>query len=286
MEDEGFDRPFRFIVTGQYLAIHYRNSNFGICRDYHARGSLFYLADDGKTIIHNRTYISVLTDHPDYEGDIFYICNGSQYLTPDGQWTNHVDDAIKVQIDPVGDYGDAEPPIPPPLSNPVIDTGNPISADGVDIYHPDKWFSLYPIKGDCLWSGDAGEFESKLYFGGNPYSLGTCFQLSAHDGKTRICSDDDKYLVVMMEPSVAAYLDQGCKQHTRFDRCSSCMLHYTIGYSSEPQEGFLLVPKGLSTTFVLNDGLFYYKVNVFKGSYAEVQRVEDIDDATLFQFVA
>lgn len=64
------------------------------------------------------------------------------------------------------------------------------------------------------------------------------------------------------------------------------MLHYTIGYGSEPQEGFLLVPKGLSTMFALNDGLFYYKVNVLKASYAEVQRVEDIDDASLFQFVA
>ncbi|CAG7938698.1 unnamed protein product [Penicillium nalgiovense] len=216
----------------------------------------------------------------------FYIRSDLQYLTQDGQWTNHVNDAIKVQIDPVGDYSDAEPPIPPPLSNPVIGTDNPISADGVDLYHPDKWFSLYPITGDCLWSGDAGEFESKLYFGGNPYSVGMCFQLSEHDGKTRIRSDNGKYLVVMIEPSVAAYLDEGCKQHTRFDRCSSCMLHYTIGYSSEPQEGFLLVPRGLSTMFVVNDGLFYYKVNVLKGSYAEVERVEDIDDASLFQFVA
>ncbi|OQE81454.1 hypothetical protein PENNAL_c0041G07014 [Penicillium nalgiovense] len=254
MDDEGFDRPFRFIVTGQYLAIHYRSSNFKICRDYHARGSFFHLADDGETIIHNRTYVGVLADHPDYGGD----------------WTNHVNDAIKVQIDPVGDYSDAEPPIPPPLSNPVIGTDNPISADGVDLYHPDKWFSLYPITGDCLWSGDAGEFESKLYFGGNPYSVGMCFQLSEHDGKTRIRSDNGKYLVVMIEPSVAAYLDEGCKQHT----------------SSEPQEGFLLVPRGLSTMFVVNDGLFYYKVNVLKGSYAEVERVEDIDDASLFQFVA
>jgi hypothetical protein len=38
--------------------------------------------------------------------------------------------------------------------------------------------------------------------------------------------------------------------------------------------------------FVLNDGLFYYKVNVLKGSYAELQRVEGIDEASLFQFVA
>ncbi|KGO69162.1 hypothetical protein PITC_095750 [Penicillium italicum] len=270
MEDEGFDRPFRFIVTGQYLAIHHHGSNFEICRDYHARGSLFYLSDDGETIINNRTYVGVLTDYPEYEGDVFYIRNGSQHLNQDGQWVDHVNDAVKVQIDPVGDYGDAEPPISPSISNPVIDPGNPISADGVDLYHPDKWFSLYPINGDSIWIGDAGEFESKLYFGGNSYSDGMCFQLSKHDGKTRIRSYDGKYLVVMMEPIVAAYLDEDCKQHT----------------SSEPQEGFVLVPKGLPSMFAVNDGFFYYKLNVLRGSYAEVERVEDIDNATPFQFVA
>ncbi|KAK4860887.1 hypothetical protein LT330_004618 [Penicillium expansum] len=286
MEDEDFDRPVRFIVTGQYLAIHYNGSNFEISRDYHARGSLFYVSDDGETIIHNRTYVGVLTDYPDYEGDVFYIRNGSQYLTQDGQWTDHVNDTVKVQIDPVGDYSDAEPPIPPSIPNPVIDPSNPISADGVDLYHPDKWFSLYPINGDSIWTGDAGEFESKLYFGGNSYSDGMCFQLSKHDGKTRIRSYDGKHLVVTMEASVAAYLDEDCKQHTRFDRCSRCMLHYTLGYSSEPHEGLVLVPKGLPSMFALNDGIFYYKVNVLKGSYAEVERVEDIEDATPFQFVA
>lgn len=287
MEDEGFDRPFRFIVTAQYLAIHHHDNNFEIRRDYHARGSLFYLSDDGETIIHNRTYVGVLTDHPDYEGDVFYIRNGSQYLTQDGQWVNGVNEAaVKVQIDPVGDYGDAEPAIPPSIPNPVIDTSNPISADGVDLYHPDKWFSLYPINGDSIWTGDAGEFGSKLYFGGNPYSDGMCFQLSKHDGKTQIRSYDGKYLVVMMEPDVAACLNEGCKQHTRFDRCAHCMLHYTIGYSSEPHEGFVLVPKGLPSMFALSDGIFYYRVNVLKGSYAEVERVEDIDDASPFQFVA
>lgn len=113
-----------------------------------------------------------------------------------------------------------------------------------------------------------------------------CFQLSKLDGKTQIRSYDGKYLVVMMEPDVAAYLKEGCKQHTRFDRCSRCMLHYTIGYSSEPHESFVLVPKGLPSMFALSDGIFYYRVNVLKGSYAEVERVEDIDSASPFQFVA
>ncbi|CAI7630549.1 unnamed protein product [Penicillium palitans] len=270
MEYEGLDRPFRFIVTGQYLAIHHRDNNFEICRDYHARGSLFYLSDDGEAIIHNRTYVGVFYDHPDYDGDVFYISNGSQYLTQDGKWVDDINDAVEVQIDPVGDYGDAEPPIPTSIPNPVIDTSNPISADGVDLYHPDKWFSLYPINGDSIWTGDAGEFGGKLYFGGNPYSDGMSFRLSEQDGRTQIRSYDGKYLVVMMEPDVAAYLNEGCKQHTR----------------SEPQEGFVLVPNGLPSMFALSDGIFYYKVNVLKGSYAEVARVEDIDDASPFQFVA
>ncbi|KAJ5995737.1 hypothetical protein N7481_002714 [Penicillium waksmanii] len=100
MEDEGFDRPFRFIVTGQYLAIRYNGSSFEICRDYHTRGALFYLSNDGKQIIHNRTYVADLTDYPDYEGDVFYISKELQYLAPDGQWSDSMQDAIKVQIDP------------------------------------------------------------------------------------------------------------------------------------------------------------------------------------------
>ncbi|KAJ5940122.1 hypothetical protein N7516_000290 [Penicillium verrucosum] len=144
------------------------------------------------------------------------------------------------------------PPIPPSIPNPVIDTRNPISADGVDLYHPDKWFSLYPINDDSLWTGDAGKFGSKLYFGGNSYSDGMCFQLSKLDRKTQIRSLTVRPMFPLNAP-----------------------LYHTIGYSSEPHEGFVLVPKGLPSI-----------VNALKGSYAEVERLEDIDDASPFQFVA
>lgn len=283
MEYEAFDRPFRFIVTGHYLAVHYNSSNFELCRDYHARGALFHLSDDETGIIHNRTYVGVLEEHPNYEGDVFYIRNESQYLTLDGQWTDNASDAVRVQLDPVGDYGDEEAPL---LPNPVLNAANPVSADGIDLYHPDKYFSLYPITGDCLWTGDAGEFQGTLFFGGNPYSVGMGFQLSKHGGKTRIRSYDGKYLTVMMDAEVAACLDEGCKEHTRSNRCSSCMRCYTIGFTSQPEECLSLVPRGLPTMFVLYDGLCYYRVDALKASYASVTRVEDIDDATLFQFVA
>lgn len=286
MEYEAFDRPFRFIVTGHYLALHHNGSNFELRRDYHARGALFYLSDDETGIIHSRVYVGVLEEHPDYDGDVFYICKESQYLTLDGQWTDSINDAIKVQLDPMGDYGDDEPPLPPSLPNPIIDADNPISADGIDLYHPDKYFCLYPITGDCLWTGDAGEFQGTLFFGGNPYSIGMGFQLFRHEGKTRIRSYDGKYLTVMMDAEVAAYLDEGCKEHTRLSRCSRCTRCYTIGFSSQPEECLSLVPRGLPTMFVLYDGLFYYTVDALKASYASVRRVEDIDEATLFQFVA
>lgn len=285
MEHEGFDRPFRFVVTGHYLAVHYNDNNFELQRDYHARGALFYLSDDDTAIIHNRIYVGVLTEHPTYDGDVFYISKESQYLKLDGQWTDNIDDAVKVQLDPVGDYGDVEPALPASLANPIIDAGNPISADGIDLYHPDKYFYLYPITGDCLWLGDAGEFKGTLYFGGNPYSIGIGFQLSKHEGKTRIRSSDGKYLTVMMDAEVAAYLDEGCKEHTRLSQCPRCTRCYTIGFSSQPEECLSLVPKGLPTMFVLYDGLCYYRVDALKGSFATVVRVHDIDDATLFQFV-
>lgn len=280
MESEGFDRPFRFIVTGQYLAIHYNGNDFEISRDYHARGTLFYLSNDEKKIIHNRTFIADLIDYPAYAGDVFYISKGLHYLAQDGQWTDNVKDAVKVQIDPEGDYGEAGRPIPPSISHPIIDVDNPISADGIDLYHPDKWFSLYLITGDCLWLGDAREFESALYFGPNPYSDGISFQLSKHEGKTQIRSYDGKYLTAMMEASLASHLDEGCKQHTKLSQCSSCKAWYTLGFSVEPQDCLSLVPKGLPSMFVLYDGLFYYKVA------ERIVRVEDIDDASLFQFVA
>lgn len=279
MENEGFDRPFRFIVTGQYLAIHYNGSGFEIDRDYHARGSLFYISNDEKKIIHNRTFIADLYDYPDYEGDVFFIGKESHYLAQDGQWTDNIKDAIKVQIDPEGDYGEAEPPIHPSISHPIIDVDNPISADGIDLYHPDKLFSLYLINGDSLWLGDAREFDNALYFGPNQYSDGIPFQLSKHEGKTRIRSHDGKYLTAMMEDSLASHLDEGCKQHTKFSQCSHCKGWYTLGFSVEPQECLSLVPRGLPSMFVLYDGLFYYKVA------ERIIRVEKIDDASLFQFV-
>lgn len=279
MEFESFDRPFRFIVTGLYLAIHYNGSDFEIIRDYHARGTLFYLSNDEKTIIHNRAFIAELTDYPDYEGDVFYISKGSQYLAQDGQWTDDVQHAVKVQIDPEGDYGEAEHPMPPSIAHPLIEVDNPISADGIDLYHPEKWFSIYLITGDCLWLGDAREFESVLSFGTNKYSDGISFQLSKHEGKTRIRLYDGKYLTPMMEDSLASHLDEGCKQHTKFSQCSSCKRWYTLGFSAEPQDCLSLVPMGLPSMFVFYDGLFYYKVA------ERIVRVEGIDDASIFQFV-
>lgn len=285
MEDEGFDRPFRFIVTGQYLAVHYNVGNFELRRDYHGRGSLFYLSDDETAIIHNRAYVGILTEDADYDGDVFYISKESQYLTQDGSWTDSISNAVKVQLDPMGDFYNDQSPLPPSLSNPTIDTGNPISADGIDLYHPDKNFCLYPITGDCLWLGDAGELNGTLFFGGNPYSMGIGFQLSKHEGKTRIRSCDGKYLTVTMDAEVAAYLNEGCKEHTRLSPCSRCMRCYSIGFTSEPEECLSLVPRGLTTMFVLYDGLCYYGVDALKGSFATVVRVQDIQDATLFQFV-
>ncbi|CAI7587436.1 unnamed protein product [Penicillium pancosmium] len=275
MEDEAFDRPFRFIVTGQYLAIHYNGGNFEICRDFHTRGALFYLSYDEKQIIHDRTYVAELTDYPDYEGDVFYISKESQYLSQNGQWSDSIEDAMKVQIEPEGDYGEAGRPSIPSIPDPIIDADNPISANGIDLYHPDKWFSLYRINGDSLWLGDAREFDSVLCFGTNPYSDGMPFQLSKHEGKTQIRSDSGKYLTAMMEADLFEHLDEGCKQHTKSSQCPRCMRWYTLGFSVEPQD----FPKGLTSMFVLYDGLFYYKVA------ERIVRVDDIDDASIFQFV-
>ncbi|KAJ5115861.1 hypothetical protein N7456_000209 [Penicillium angulare] len=286
MEYEDLSRPFWFIVTGQYLAINYNGSDFEIRRGHHGRGSIFHLSDDEEQIIHKNAYIGFLSAHPDYEDDVFYISKDTKYLNKDAKWTDNIQEAIEVQIEPVGeDYGDAEVSVPQEISNPIIDENNPISANGIDLYYPDKWFSLYAITGDSLWLGDASEFESKLCFAGNPYNFGMGFQLFKHEGKTRIFCRNDKYLTVMMDGEVAQYLDEACKQHTRFTRCSRCMRCWSVGFSSEPEECFSLVPKGLPSMFALYDGLCYYRFNALKGSYAELERVESIDRASIFQFV-
>lgn len=285
MEGEDLNVAFWFFVTGKYLAIHYDGNSFEIRRDHHQRGSVFHLSNDYEQIIHNRTYIGALSTDSEYDDDVFYISKGTQYLTEDAQWTDNIEEAVKVQIEPIGDYGDAEIPRPPPIANPIIDPSNPISGNGIDLYLPDKWFSLYPITGDSLWLGDASDFEDKLCFTGNPYSVGIAFQLSRHEGNTRILGQNDKFLTVMMDSEVAEYLDEACKQHTRLTRCSSCMGCYSVGFSSEPQECFSLVPNGLPSMYALYDGLCYYNFNALKGSYAELQRVESIDEATPFQFV-
>jgi hypothetical protein len=81
MEYEDFDHPFRFIVTARFVAIHYNGSDFELHRDRHSRGSLFYLSNDEKQIIYNRTYIGSLTSHPKYKDEVFYIHHEQQYLS-------------------------------------------------------------------------------------------------------------------------------------------------------------------------------------------------------------
>lgn len=283
MEYEDFRRPFRFIVTGRFIAIHYNGRDFELHRDRHSRGTLFHLSDVDEQIICNRTYIGNLTSHPDYPDDVFYIQHKQQYLSSQGKWTDSIDNALKVQISPEPDWGDPPPTISP-LAYPVISADNPISADGIDLYHPDQQFLIYPIGG--LWMGNAEHSpEDKLVFRGNPYSDGLTFEFSVHDGKTRIVSDDGMFLTVTMPAECAGYLDEECRQHTASTRCPRCERNYTIGFVSEPRDCITLVPRGLPSMFVFYDGVFYYYFDAIKGSYAELERVERIEDASLFQFV-
>ncbi|KAL4861996.1 hypothetical protein BDV12DRAFT_203444 [Aspergillus spectabilis] len=141
MEDEGFDRPFRFIVTSHYLSVHYCGGKFELHRDYHARGTLFYLSDCEEKIIHGRKYVGALAGHPSYQGDVFYICQGSQYLAQEGQWIDSLSGAVTVQIDPQCYNGDAETAIPALSSPVVVDADHPISADGIDLANEQDWES-------------------------------------------------------------------------------------------------------------------------------------------------
>ncbi|KAJ0426820.1 hypothetical protein BJY00DRAFT_271030, partial [Aspergillus carlsbadensis] len=76
MGDEGFDRPFRFIVTSHYLSVHYRGGKFELRRDYPARGTVFYLSDCEEKIIHGRKYVGALAGDPSYQGDVFTSARG------------------------------------------------------------------------------------------------------------------------------------------------------------------------------------------------------------------
>lgn len=286
MDSEALDRPFRFLVTGRYIAVHYDGHNFALRSDHHLRGDLFYQSDDEDKIIHNGTYIGHLQSHPDHQDDVFYICHGEQYLSQNASWTASIVDALKVEIHPMNRFADtSDINVLTSLSDPVIDDHNPISADGVDLYHPDAWFCLYPLTGDCLWTGNAGNFESELFFGGEIYSDGLYFRLSMHEGQTRIRSGDE-FLSITLGPNMAEHLPEGCRQHNAWSKCPKCAHWYSLGFQPEPKDCFTLIPRGLPSMFVLYDGAYYYRVSVLKSSYATPVRVERIEDASLFQFVS
>ncbi|KUL87860.1 hypothetical protein ZTR_03198 [Talaromyces verruculosus] len=286
MDGEALDRPFRFLVTGRYIAVHCDGQNFELQRNHHLRGDLFYLSNDEEKIIHNSTYIGHLKSHSDHRDDVFYICRGEQYLSQSGSWTASIFDALKCEIHPMNTFDDpSNVNILTSLSDPVIDDHNPISADGIDLYHPNASFCLYPLTGDCLWTGDAGEFQSELFFGGDIYSNGQIFRLSVNDGKTRIQSGD-MFLSVTLGPDMAEYLPEGCRQHNAWSKCLECANWYSLGFQSMPEDCFTLIPRGLPSMFVLYDGAYYHRVSVLKASYARTERVELIEDASLFQFVS
>ncbi|KAJ5815211.1 hypothetical protein N7474_006988 [Penicillium riverlandense] len=120
---------------------------------------------------------------------------------------------------------------------------------------------------------------------GNNSSDGVTFELSVHNGKTRIVSDDGMFMTVIMPTGCAEYLKEECGQHTASTRCPRCERNYTIGFVSEPRDCITLVSRGLPSMFVFHDGVFYYYFGALNGSYAELERVERIEDASLFQFV-
>lgn len=93
------------------------------------------------------------------------------------------------------------------------------------------------------------------------------------------------FLTVIMPVGSAEYLGEECRQHTASTRCGPCESIYTIGLVPEPRDCITLVPRGLPSMFVFYDGVFYYYFDDIKGSYAELRRVEHIEDASLFQFV-
>ncbi|KAJ5918309.1 hypothetical protein N7454_010684 [Penicillium verhagenii] len=284
MEDEDFRRPFHFFVTGRFIAIHYNGGDFELHRDRHSNGTLFYLSDDEEQIICNRTYVGRLTSLPDYPDKVFHIHREQEYLSSQGTWTDSIDNALMVQIDPEPDWS-GTPPTVSPLANPVISADHPISGDGIDLYQPDQYFQIYPV-GD-IWMGNAERSpENMLFFGGHPYNYGLAFKVSVHEGKTRIVSDDGMFLTVMSPAQTAEYLRDECRQHTATTRCSHCEGGYAIGFVSEPHDNLTLVTRGLPSMFVFCDGVFYYQFQALTASYAALNRVQRIEDASLFQFVS
>ncbi|KAJ5767047.1 uncharacterized protein N7511_004663 [Penicillium nucicola] len=261
MEYEDFSRPFRFIVTGRLLAILYNGREFELHQDRHGRGTLFHLSDDEEQIIFNRSYIGSLSSHSDFPDDVFYIKRDQQANL--GQ----------------------PPPTIAPLVNRVTSTDNPISADGIDLYQPGQQFILYPFGG--LWMGNTERSpEDKLVFRGNPYSDGMTFEFSVHNGNMRITSDDGMFLSVVMPTNTTECRDEKCQQHTASTRCPQCQRRYTMGFVSEPRDCITLIPRGLPSMFVFFDSIYYYHLDALRGSYAELVRVERIEDASLFQFVS
>ncbi|KAE8373872.1 hypothetical protein BDV26DRAFT_271049 [Aspergillus bertholletiae] len=283
---------FRLIVTQRYVSVSYDGTDLVFTPGHHLHGDLFSISEDGK-LIHgpDETEVGILVPDSDYPDDLFYFSRNSKYLCEGGVWAPSADGALQLQVNSMDEYDrENPPPIRTEISNPVIDAQNPVSADGIDLYHPDAWFTMYFTDCSCREYGSveessAPEFPPELVLTGSPYGAGFPFRLSTQDGKVRIQDPNDRFLGLILKPSLAEYRSDECKGHDAFTGCSSCYYCYAVGFVSEPEHPITIIPHGLPTTFALYDGKYYYSVNIIKSSYSELQRVGSIDNASLVQFV-
>ncbi|KAL7749524.1 hypothetical protein RI367_005079 [Sorochytrium milnesiophthora] len=297
------NNDFCLIVSGRYAAVVATETSLEIRPGHHLSGAIFRqlepLRYDDKLVCVDEAgrlalvpeidspspevYVT-LEDHPHRDGYHVMVHNG-RYLSSDLAFQPNIGQALLLQEDRLEMFPNHTAPV---FDQPVLDPSHLISANGVDVYHPDASFRLRQVnkEGAMFNAADEGhmnEHYTGASFDGNDYKVGPVFRLEIINGNTYLCADE-KYLGIgFIYPRNS--LPSSCQHHTSHTRCNFCSSNYGLMFFTHPPEHNVQMVPVAADTFILYDGMYYYAADYVKASVGFSARV-DRDSATRFQFVS
>jgi hypothetical protein len=157
-----------------------------------------------------------------------------------------------IDVDDLNDFQPRE--LTPFTLSPIV------STDGIPIFSSKASF-CFKLLNDV---GEAYEFEDKFVFRGNIFTQGITFEFIHEENEIYIRSleeNDDRYL---------------------------CYKDNNIYFTEErPKENNIqLIPGKYNGLFYLYDKEYYYAVRFYTASYGEVIRVNNKDEASVFQLIS
>ncbi|KAL7746535.1 hypothetical protein RI367_008062 [Sorochytrium milnesiophthora] len=297
------NNDFCLIVSGRYAAVVATETSLEIRPGHHLSGAIFRqlepLRYDDKLVCVDEAgrlalvpeidspspevYVT-LEDHP-HRGDYQVMVHNGRYLNGDLAFQPNIGQALLLQEDRLEMFPNHTAPV---FDQPVLDPSHLISANGVDVYHPDASFRLrmgnvhdYIYDWPEVYDSDDGYVGAG--FGYEDYKYGPMFRLEVIDGDTYLRADE-KYLGIgLINPTDS--LTWSCQHHTSHTRCNFCSSNYGLMFFTHPPEHNVQMVPVAADTFILYDGMYYYAVEYVKATVGFSDRV-DRDSATRFQFVS